>query len=294
MAQRSYCWTHFSGEEITEYPPYLRYCVYQIESCPETGKLHRQGYAEFTKKLTPKLFQSWLPGAHVEKRSGTREQARAYCMKADSRVSGPFEHGDWTLGGQGKRPDLASAVETIVSCTSVKEAMEQVAVLHPVEYVKFGAGLEKLARKRIKMSELDIDLREWQEKLMEDMAVRDDRAIHWVYDPVGGAGKSTFARWLVCNHGAILLSGKVHDMAYAYDGEPYALFDLSRTKEGKIDHIYEFAEMLKNGIIFSAKYDSCMKTFPFPHVIIFSNSMPEEGKWSADRLRLTDLSSRNL
>ncbi len=46
---------------------------------------------------------------HLEERKGTREEARNYCMKLESRKSGPFELGTWEDGGQGKRTDMDKA-----------------------------------------------------------------------------------------------------------------------------------------------------------------------------------------
>jgi len=45
---------------------------------------------------------------HVEHRRGTRDQAREYCQKEDSRLAGPIEVGKWLAGGQGRRSDLDS------------------------------------------------------------------------------------------------------------------------------------------------------------------------------------------
>ena len=41
-----------------------------------------------------------LEGAHFEPRRGTRDQARDYCRKAETKVDGPWEHGAFGAGGQ--------------------------------------------------------------------------------------------------------------------------------------------------------------------------------------------------
>jgi len=48
-------------------------------------------------------------------------------------------------------------------------------------------------------------------------------------------------------------------------------------------------EALKNGFISSSKYESCTKTFPVPHVIVFSNELPDENKFSSGRLKIHKL-----
>ena len=120
----------------------------------------------------------------------------------------------------------------------------------------------------------------------------DRRTILWYTDEEGGAGKSTFTSYYVCNEemDAVMLSGKVADMAYTYQGERVVFFDVSRTQAECMDHLYSFAEMLKNGVINSTKYVPVLKTFKPPHVVFFSNSAPVFGKWSADRVEQVVLS----
>lgn len=85
------------------------YLVYQEEKGAD-GTKHYQGYAEFTKatRLTA-INKLTLPHhPHWEKRAGTRQQARDYAMKADTRQAGPWEAGEkpWIDKAQGKRQDL--------------------------------------------------------------------------------------------------------------------------------------------------------------------------------------------
>jgi len=119
--------------------------------------------------------------------------------------------------------------------------------------------------------------------------VPDDRHIFWVRDSLGGQGKSRMTAHLMRNHGAIRLAGRCADMAYLYKKERIAIFDISRAAVEHTDHLYSFAEELKNGSVVSTKYTSSVKQFEAPHVVFFSNSLPKEGKWSADRLILIDL-----
>lgn len=130
-SQRSWCFTSFELDENqfpkfpTFIPEEIRYIVYQVEQCPETGKLHIQGYVEFPKKITMKKAQSilQLKTAHLEKRRGTRDEARIYCMKEESRRQGPYEFGDWLAGGQGARTDLHKILDNISQGKSDYEMM---------------------------------------------------------------------------------------------------------------------------------------------------------------------------
>lgn len=86
----------------------VRYCVMQEELCPTTNRLHLQGYLELASPRGLAYVKTVLatPAAHVEVREGTRDDAREYCMKEESRVRGPVEIGVWAAGGQGARSDL--------------------------------------------------------------------------------------------------------------------------------------------------------------------------------------------
>lgn len=90
------------------------YCVYQKERGEKEGTVHLQGYVEFKNEKRLSYFKKRMPRAHVEKRRGTRVQARAYCMKEDTRIEGPFEYGYWhEPKGKGHRSDLDSVRKAI-------------------------------------------------------------------------------------------------------------------------------------------------------------------------------------
>ena len=76
----------------------LRYAVWQRES-DKNGTPHLQGYLEFSKNVSMKAVKEIIvKDAHLAERRGTREEARGYCMKAESRVAGPWEYGTWIAG----------------------------------------------------------------------------------------------------------------------------------------------------------------------------------------------------
>lgn len=69
-------------------------------------------------------------------------------------------------------------------------------------------------------------------------------------------------------HTLEVTNGKTKDIAYMYHGEPVVIFDISRTS---CEPNYQVIEALKNGKVFSSKYNSRTKVFPAPFVLIFSN-----------------------
>lgn len=102
---RNYVFTYWKMPElIDDYMKklsqleYFRYSVAQLELSSKTKKLHIQGYIEFTKMFSMRKIKKLLPGIHLEKRKGTREEARDYCMK-DEKMIERKEYQKWKNHG---------------------------------------------------------------------------------------------------------------------------------------------------------------------------------------------------
>ena len=82
----------------------IRYMAYQLE-LSETGTEHLQGYVEFNQPLDFKeVLEIFSDGKfHLEFRRGTREQARDYCTKEQSRIRGPWFVGEWLVEEEEER-----------------------------------------------------------------------------------------------------------------------------------------------------------------------------------------------
>lgn len=128
-------------------------------------------------------------------------------------------------------------------------------------------------------------LRSWQSALVDIIkGPVCPRKVYWCYDLAGNTGKSFMGKYLMAWHDATIFThGKLSDMAFAYNLERVVVIDLARTQSDKLDHMYQFIENLKNGILFSPKYESGTKCFPPPHVIVFANFEPDRSKLSEDR-----------
>lgn len=135
----------------------------------------------------------------------------------------------------------------------------------------------------------------WQETVYNNLLERaDDRHIHWFTDKKGGAGKTAFAKHLIETMDALYVSGKANDVKHAVAEWRTAgrqlkvvIFDFPRTCEGFVS--FDAIESIKNGILFSGKYNSTQVTFPSPHLLIFANFEPELSKLSKDRWVLYNL-----
>ncbi len=116
----------------------LRYLVFQKEK-GEDGTPHYQGYVEFTTGYRFTMVKALMNRAHWEPRRGTRDQARDYCMKGDTREEGPWEQGQWNMKGMGNRTDL----DNVAAFANGKTAL---AVYNefPASYMKYSKGIDKI------------------------------------------------------------------------------------------------------------------------------------------------------
>ena len=309
---QSQTWLEERLEELTLRSDF-RYMIYQIESANGTDS-HFQGYIEFKKPITLVDLVSLVHRTtDITWRMGKREDARHYCKKGSCgkencshtwkahgvkecqefsiEVVQPFqEFGVWVQDS--KRADIELLKVQLHTHDTWKDVLlDDTISLEVARFPKFAK--EYFAQRP--RPEFLIDLLPWQMKLMEIiLSPPNDRTIHWVLDEEGGKGKSTFARYLVCNYEAIVLSGSRNDILYAYDNEPIVLFDLSRTQEGKGDQrdrvSYAAIEDIKNGIYFTPKFHSRMHTRKNPiHLFVFSNWLPDFNALSPDRWNIIRL-----
>lgn len=104
----------------------IKYMICQVELAPTTGQAHWQGYVEFKKPCRIPQAKAWIgcEWAHLERRAGTRDQARDYCRKAESRApdAEPFEFGEFGES-QGSRSDISNAVNKIKNGASMLEIL---------------------------------------------------------------------------------------------------------------------------------------------------------------------------
>jgi len=134
------------------------------------------------------------------------------------------------------------------------------------------------------------ELRPWQKVLEAELLEEpDDRKIVWYCDGVGGAGKTQFCKWMAAKHGAtVLTNGATKDLAAAIPDAPrIVLVNIARTVEGRVN--YGALEQLKDGLMFSAKYESKTKVFDSPHLVVFANFLPDRTSMSEDRWDVREL-----
>lgn len=112
-----WCFTENNPERVKlEMPKDGTYLVWQLEK-GANGTPHLQGYVEFaSKKRSSWVHKHFLPrGAFFVRKKQLAAEARAYCMKEQTRVEGPWELGEISNPepgkAKGKRTDLEAFKE---------------------------------------------------------------------------------------------------------------------------------------------------------------------------------------
>lgn len=119
---RNWCFTSYV-EKLTPKIGELTFLIYQQEKCPSTGKLHFQGYVEFSEKKSIKNVQAILNDdkCHLETRKGSQKQAIDYCCKEESRVGETVRLGKPKQ--QGHRKDLDDIFDDLAEGMTQREIL---------------------------------------------------------------------------------------------------------------------------------------------------------------------------
>ena len=282
---------------------HIQYYIFGKERAPNTGTLHLQGYVEFKKLVSYKGIKKILNNntIHIEERRGTQEQAINYCRKEDPT---PFEFGEPKANGRPKgrktqqiHDELHEVVDMLKQGHKPHEILLKEYGLY-YRYKSFIMDYDHQCRMQQQHAKLldwatSIFLNEKQQELLQAAQQQNDRQVTWVYDPVGNTGKTVWSKWMIVKHQAIRFeNAKTTDLAHAYNGEPIVIFDFSRFVNERVN--YGAIESLKNGMIFSGKYQSKSKIFPKGQkIIVLANFLPKTSAMSADRWDIRDWSEVN-
>lgn len=135
------------------------------------------------------------------------------------------------------------------------------------------------------------DPKPWQTAILDIIKSEpDERTIHWFWERKGCIGKTIFAKHLILAHNALLVGGKASDAKMAIAQMTVKPKIVLLTIPRCVEHIsYTALEEIKDGVFFSAKYESGMVVFDNPHVIIFANREPDKSKLSADRWNVVEI-----
>ncbi len=216
---------------------------------------HLQGFVVFNKRTRPIQYFANILGhtrTHIEKMRGTIVENVLYCTSETKRKKGGMVY---------KR-----------KC--------------PEPLVKMTLG----------------HLTEEQKEIIGKYEEREDplfgREIHWYWEPDGNWGKTKTCKFLVDQRQAVLVGGKKKDMFYAISqllltqGECPPIVCVNLCKDTDMNYVsYAGMEAIKDGVLFSAKFESGMCRFNSPHIIVFANAPPID-RFTKERMQVFPLTDR--
>ena len=153
----------------------IKYAIWQIEKSPSTNTIHVQGYVELSSKQRLSALKKWISTAHWERRLGSREQAREYCRKAESRLPdtepflthdpepgfGPWEFLTFQASfGQGHRSDLDVATGLLEQIEDGSLTYPQMRKSYKRVWMRYGPQIRKY------VSEEDLVLRDERTRIV--------------------------------------------------------------------------------------------------------------------------------
>jgi hypothetical protein len=142
-----------------------------------------------------------------------------------------------------------------------------------------------------------ITLTEWQIELCEMLEKKPNRSIYWYWSQAGSTGKTTFAKYLCANHGAIITGGKAADIRNCISSwvtQNGRWVDVpvvvNIPKSYNSDFLsYEGFENIKDMCFYSGKYEGGMVCGPPCHLIVFANHPPDETRMTQNRFVVIEL-----
>lgn len=143
------------------------------------------------------------------------------------------------------------------------------------------------------------ELRKWQKIIVDICKTEpDDRTINWFYDN-GNTGKTSVCKYIFKYHKCIIANGKANDIKHAISSyfenwgfyPEIIIWTAPRVAKNYIN--YGALEEIKDGLIFSGKYESNCFLMPTPHVFVFCNFEPDTEKLTSDRWNIVNVDEIN-
>lgn len=156
--RRVRCWVgtwnnpKMSDEEFKQYfeklydEEVVQYVIFQREKGEETGTEHFQFFVNFKNpQYFKKVKESFIPyGCHFKPMISTAHRCREYCSKVETRLSGPYEIGEFEEERQ--RSDLSKAIKMIDEGVP----FETVEKIFPTQCLMYSRSLKERASNRFK------------------------------------------------------------------------------------------------------------------------------------------------
>lgn len=209
------CFTvnNYEAEDTTKFIDYVeKNCKVKYAVCGEeignSGTLHLQGYIHLDmdpQKGGIKFWKEELPfgkKAHFETARGTDLDNQRYCTKDGIY----YEKGEPALTNEGIFERLVNAAK--ISMDEAFAINTELTLRYYNQLVQINATYSR------PVPEMDVvELRPWQQEVVDKLDAQNSRQILFVIDTEGGKGKSELAKWLM-----------IHKNAWACQGNYFSFF----------------------------------------------------------------------
>jgi len=262
------------------------FLVWSQEVAPETGTPHLQGYVAFKKQTRLAAAKEVLGvAAHLIVCKGSPQDNYTYCTKGGVGIE---EFG--TLPAKkASRSDLSDFMDAVKSGVLDKKRLREE---FPDVCSKYPRFVVDYVGDHTPRPEVEVfPLYEWQQDLYDYLKLPpSDREIIFIVDKTGNRGKTWFAKYYCQLHenAQFMEPSKKADMAMALQDTLRVLF-VNVTRQQQDHFQYSFFESLKDGMVFSPKYESRMRYFKPVHIVVMMNQEPDMKLLSADRYKLVEL-----
>lgn len=283
-------------EELPEQKT-LKYLVAGKEFAPSTGTRHLQGYLEYFncrsfQGTTRHLYSIFGGNCHLEVAHSSLNENYMYCTKEDK---DPYVFkGTKKDSTKTEKADIGEMAEV-----AAKEGTEACKEAYGMEYYVQKQAVDKtanalrsgMALKKMREDFENATLKKWQHVVIKLVEMQGNREILFVIDEIGNQGKTWLTQYMtIVQEGQCFDSTNKKDVAYALNPEKSTfIFDITRATEPKMS--LQVLESIKNGIVFSGKYESGTKIVSNAKVIVMANSFNEvhEAQLSVDRFMILHL-----
>lgn len=227
-----------------------------------------------------------------------------YCSEDVTNVTKSFQLNGWKyifseeLGDLGETPHLQGYIESnnAIRFDTLKKLLPKCHLEKSrgsrndnVKYItkekgRFYTNIELPYQEEL--CEIITDFNDWQKNVIDTLKTKpENRIIYWIFDETGGKGKTQLCRYLFRNKQIMWIrTAKSNDIKHILSENKNCrdiIFDLPRS-DNKID--YGLLEELKDGLLFSGKYEGLIKEIAIPHIFVMSNEKPKLTKMSNGRI----------
>ena len=189
-------------KEYIENLEHFKYCAFQREKGEETGTVHFQLFIIFSIGKRFNTIKNYFPTAHIEQAKGSNVQCRDYCTKSATRISGPYELGQFAE--ERTRTDIKQFFELIDEGASDIELRKLFPTLFLREFNKLNA---------LRMV-----------KNIDYSKQKRDVEVTYVYGP-SGSGKTTYVEDLTINDSVFYVDTFDNSAFTGYKGESTLIID---------------------------------------------------------------------